>query len=197
MGISILAPSRERLNIITALLANSNFNPRSLTGATQRHCKNSVPFGDFNPRSLTGATQLALLDIIPQQFQSSLPHGSDAEADYNPFKDVGISILAPSRERLNIITALLANSNFNPRSLTGATQRHCKNSVPFGDFNPRSLTGATQLALLDIIPQQFQSSLPHGSDWLPPYLNHNYIIFQSSLPHGSDLLRLTGCLIIV
>ena len=75
-------------------------------------------------------------------FQSTLPHGSDL---YTCSKDraTNISIHAPSRERhtsFNCITFDVSN------------------------FNPRSLTGATALWMLKISLMAFQSTLPHGSD---------------------------------
>ena len=99
-----------------------NFNPRSLTGATQigryeasffrisihapsrerRATLQSAPYGlsYFNPRSLTGATGFWFFQLILiALFQSTLPHGSDL---------------------LQAFCAIPA-ANFNPRSLTGAT----------------------------------------------------------------------------
>ena len=96
-----------------------NFNPRSLTGATQdgqkmasrspisihapsRERRNTTnkraSNRNFNPRSLTGATFFVANFRRGCGFQSTLPHGSDASAlsaNYN----LGISIHAPSRER--------------------------------------------------------------------------------------------------
>ena len=102
----------------------------------------------------------------------------------------------------------LKYANFNPRSLTGATYCNCHSLPLLLDFNPRSLTGATLTAteLLSIV--EFQSTLPHGSDFrvtlgrpepedisihapsrerplmfLPTFGQKK---FQSTLPHGSD-----------
>ena len=55
---------------------------------------------DFNPRSLTGATHTGILIV--------------ALVD-------GISIHAPSRERLLTGVSIKHLADFNPRSLTGAT----------------------------------------------------------------------------
>ena len=76
-------------------------------------------------------------------FQSTLPRGSDpllVTQTFIPF----ISIHAPSRERLDGSVSAAIASNFNPRSLAGAT---CL-LLLFGrqaNFNPRSLAGATPL----------------------------------------------------
>ena len=98
-------------------------------------------------------------------FQSTLPHGSDVV----PLESIttldGISIHAPSRERPKSpfwmrsteqfqstlphgsdptkYSCLRIASDFNPRSLTGATLRPCHAPLSSSNFNPRSLTGAT------------------------------------------------------
>ena len=77
-------------------------------------------------------------------FQSTLPHGSDQLKLFNP----------------------LHRQDFNPRSLTGATQVIIHTSFCYMHFNPRSLTGATKV---------FES----GAAW--------NTVFQSTLPHGSDV----------
>ena len=77
----------------------------------------------FNPRSLTGATiRYRAANSVKREFQSTLPHGSGGGVNSSVAVDNNISIHAPSRERLYILdqTGLL-RSNFNPRSLTGAT----------------------------------------------------------------------------
>ena len=99
-----------------------------------------------------------------KQFQSTLPHGSDyprvllgqPRRDFNPRSLTGatclfawlpqgkdISIHAPSRERPAA------------KALQQQEQRH---------FNPRSLTGATSDVSILLRRNQFQSTLPHGSD---------------------------------
>ena len=138
------------------------FNPRSLTGATDRLYGNlrqivisihapsrerplmsgaNATARNFNPRSLTGATILAVVLIPAKAFQSTLPHGSDS-TDRTYCGCWNISIHAPSRERL-------LNGN-------GITK--------YSNFNPRSLTGATPLSYRIKLPSAFQSTLPHGSD---------------------------------
>ena len=81
--ISIHAPSRERPGGNSGAGSKTyNFNPRSLTGAT--------------PRWLAWKRRMIA-------FQSTLPHGSDAQARLR--RDMcKISIHAPSRERRLLIT---------------------------------------------------------------------------------------------
>ena len=76
--ISIHAPSRERLNL-RRLLRNpqSNFNPRSLAGATAGAGGGGSGVSNFNPRSLAGATAEAEVAVAAAVFQSTLPRGSD------------------------------------------------------------------------------------------------------------------------
>ena len=148
----------------------------------------AVLCSNFNPRSLTGATLVKIFGIfIITTFQSSLPHGSDVQKLCNGlFADISIlapsrerpdklinklyqliSILAPSRERrMQSTCQFLCIAYFNPRSLTGATQRYYEGEIemiisilaPSRErpqaacaarwtgyyFNPRSLTGATR-----------------------------------------------------
>ena len=147
---------------------SADFNPRSLTGATQIQLtynndsyefQSTLPHGSdpVRPRSRT----------FTQKFQSTLPHGSDVMLGRPEPEDFGISIHAPSRERPTISHfAPLYGYYFNPRSLTGATYR---NFFYFTIFHI------------------FQSTLPHGSDSLYYYLIIiHFFLFQSTLPHGSD-----------
>ena len=145
-GISIHAPSRERQHYIREICNYLYFNPRSLTGAT-----------------LQKISYLLSVSI----FQSTLPHGSDYNYQHR-YQWSMISIHAPSRERLCMLTrssciaaiSIHAPSrerpgnsiprqtiiHFNPRSLTGATDFPWHLERAYVDFNPRSLTGATSRA---------------------------------------------------
>ena len=121
----------------------TDFNPRSLTGATAQPCSTLRKFAHFNPRSLTGATlEDGVLRKTPL-FQSTLPYGSDTIST-NLRSILCISIHAPLRERR---TRKLANT----RSIWAF-----QSTLPYGSdsiwmifskevyyFNPRSLTGAT------------------------------------------------------
>ena len=163
--ISIHAPLRERLNLIRFTLIvvlfqstlpygsdlspceigrlASDFNPRSLTGATVVLLTFPLLLLYFNPRSLTGATysrtlvayyvSISIHALLRERrgvifassntalFQSTLPYGSDPKplVPYSPV--AAISIHAPLRER-------------------------------------RTTTSGT------LIPTLFQSTLPYGSD---------------------------------
>ena len=82
-----------------------------------------------------------------RQFQSTLPYGSDRSlpsmlirfSDFNPRSLTG----ATGRSLANISISRY----FNPRSLTGATECFRPIIIGVGDFNPRSLTGATALVI--------------------------------------------------
>ena len=148
-AISIHAPSRERLTISSlGRAASSNFNPRSLTGATLALVKQNLANAHFNPRSLTGATQMSKGSLYVER----------------------ISIHAPSRERRRLRSPYSPQQNFNPRSLTGATGKERKSQVntnisihaPSRERLWRTSTGVSKL--------RFQSTLPHGSDQRPEYL---------------------------
>ncbi len=74
----------------------------------------------FNPRSLTGATGGGIVAQLLEQFQSTLPRGSDAD-EHLLQAVLRISIHAPSRERPGAHPAPCRARHFNPRSLPGAT----------------------------------------------------------------------------
>ena len=119
--------------------------------------------------------RLPILRIPPAMpvFQSTLPHGSDSI--------IGI-----------YITGIF---NFNPRSLTGATEPfraynliyNISIHAPSRERHTANIKSDTRL--------KFQSTLPHGSDVLLMMTVFLVIKFQSTLPHGSDLLQLLLLLI--
>ena len=85
--------------MIALCCSPADFNPRSLTGATQPLKVIWLHMVYFNPRSLTGATSARYVAKYSLKFQSTLPYGSDS-----------------------LTTKLVFfPHNFNPRSLTGAT----------------------------------------------------------------------------
>ena len=111
-------------------------------GSDQTVAVYSPDVGYFNPRSLAGATLRCPYFLYKVcRFQSTLPRGSDKEAFINAIAGQ-ISIHAPSRERQTLLTH--------------------SNSLSY--FNPRSLAGATPMQMLTQMAQQFQSTLPRGSD---------------------------------
>ena len=121
----------------------SNFNPRSLTGAThsalraiigitisihaplreRRRLVITTSFAyDFNPRSLTGATlPYAELDLLAS-FQSTLPYGSDVLQKRGTFRASRFQSTLPYGSDSCSFSPLWITTYFNPRSLTGATK---------------------------------------------------------------------------
>ena len=144
------------------------------------------------------------------QFQSTLPYGSDLRGLFQAYASRLISIHAPLRERLKGYVDTIAFQNFNPRSLTGATFINCKtglslefqSTLPYGSdacFYVR--TSATiisihaplreRLSTLNVLMVflTFQSTLPYGSD---PHFQEYKVCnarFQSTLPYGSDYIK--------
>ena len=184
--ISIHAPSRERQRRLSRRFPRTNFNPRSLTGATQYRII-KADHDNFNPRSLTGATYLRY-DKDTDRLISIHAPSRERPASKPPTTPFAIiSIHAPSRERPRRIATDCRPSNFNPRSLTGATvhslhvvcSQTFQSTLPHGSdrdqsqhrqckshFNPRSLTGATTVtSSASASCSAFQSTLPHGSDF--------------------------------
>ncbi len=130
----------------------------------------------FNPRSLTGATK-TLRYISTNTI---------------------ISIHAPSRERPWVLPSASFASYFNPRSLTGATRplRHYSDVPRY--FNPRSLTGATTCRFLAMSYRRlFQSTLPHGSDFVHNRLHLHYINFNPRSLTGATTFQTTHYILIV
>ena len=99
-----------------------------------------------------------------EEFQSTLPHGSDNFTFYFCFHLYIFQSTLPHGSDLRTGADILQGAYFNPRSLTGATN--------------------TVNIVHDYVI--FQSTLPHGSDL--PQIGKGYVkqLFQSTLPHGSD-----------
>ena len=186
VAISIHAPSRERPPVVPFM---DNIYIISIHAPSrERPACRSARIGsfDFNPRSLTGATQHTRVIAKFSAFQSTLPHGSDLCQALESCQQIPISIHAPSRERhisyvhgsrghefqstlphgsdRMLRDLRFLSRDFNPRSLTGATQKQADTAQRVGisihapsrerhscsmtisrvrHFNPRSLTGAT------------------------------------------------------
>ena len=144
-----------------------NFNPRSLTGATENlvQARNLTPFQSTLPHGSDRATWLHKSVIYI--FQSTLPHGSDSITILITCAECQFQSTLPHGSDPLQAALFLRHIHFNPRSLTGATYilsyfkdakiisihapsrerlwlsqkgRH-KND----NFNPRSLTGATNI----------------------------------------------------
>ena len=122
--ISIHAPSRERLNSNKTELKNIlNFNPRSLTGATNCNQLSTTRFSISIHAPSRERRLCGLMFCVIVTFQSTLPHGSDNRFAFVLHRHFLISIPAPSRERP--VPRGFSGSKvvyFNPRSLTGATK---------------------------------------------------------------------------
>ena len=167
---------------------------------------------------------------ITRLFQSTLPHGSDITQYAWWYPHVAISIHAPSRERRNSSDGIVSIrpfqstlphgsdppllildslfSDFNPRSLTGATLVITFFALRLLNFNPRSLTGATRaFKCCDFEKLYFNPRSLTGATTKSHFValyRHDFnprsltgatstcfvpaliIAFQSTLPHGSD-----------
>ncbi len=121
-GISIHAPLRERqrhLQNEPQCAFISIHAPLRERLSTELFTQNII---NFNPRSLAGATEHLAKKAVARIFQSTLPCGSDISHSSAKVWSASISIHAPLRERLPGFKELPTNSDFNPRSLAGATQ---------------------------------------------------------------------------
>ena len=98
---------------------------------------------NFNPRSLAGATYDKKYNRRNDEFQSTLPRGSDNGAKYK----------------------IPRYYHFNPRSLAGATLF----SRVFFNFFRISIHAPSRERLIaqaiGVTAVRFQSTLPRGSDW--------------------------------
>ena len=184
-----------------------DFNPRSLTGATST-IADSLVISSISIHAPSRERRTGRVESEVQRiFQSTLPHGSDQDK-VNPRCPLAISIHAPSRERLFIFYLLASTMIFQSTLPHGSDFDDFV--LIFGNinFNPRSLTGATQEKPRVAAVIAFQSTLPHGSDdarehgvdfidisiHAPSRERRRYCMrclrqfaFQSTLPHGSDL----------
>ena len=121
-----------------------DFNPRSLAGATRLRLPISHVPGHFNPRSLAGATPLrrkahnVLIYFNPRSLAGATTSPLIFCACAN-----GISIHAPSRERLMISCTMLSTTIFQSTLPRGSDITWMLYSPASRHFNPRSLAGAT------------------------------------------------------
>ena len=148
-------------------------------------CRCERQFQSTLPRG-SDITHSRYTQILPK-FQSTLPHGSDSAVFYLLCGIRPISIHAPSQERRCGRTGARTDAtNFNPRSLTGATEQHPETSDRTADFNPRSLTGATTLRMRSQYICHISIHAPSRERRRPSTREFVLYIFQSTLPHGSD-----------
>ena len=190
-------------------MASLNFNPRSLAGATKQptteaSCESISIHAPSRERLWPTSANLSRAE-----FQSTLPRGSDcASAPSRPRPGIFQSTL-PRGSDFSKIIFWHALSNFNPRSLAGATYGNSSRLWRCADFNPRSLAGATKehcrfpvilpisihapsrerhkFATDNSVNVIFQSTLPRGSDMSMSTSIKACPKFQSTLPRGSDL----------
>ena len=140
------------------------FNPRSLTGATISGTKFKTLIGISIHAPLRERLRFGRRHEQKSAFQSTLPYGSDEGkpvCDEHP----EISIHAPLRERLFIDRNIdVLGRNFNPRSLTGATQNN-PYKFPIKKISIHAPLRERPLRHLQPTQRQaFQSTLPYGSD---------------------------------
>ena len=159
-------PRGSDCNSFQCLPAANHFNPRSLAGATitaaltrqanvisihapSRERRQSrfilhMIKNNFNPRSLAGATVFVVKFKISTRISIHAPSRERLKNRPQAKSVSVISIHAPSRERpLFSVKIGHINSNFNPRSLAGATAIPSSPIMLLIHFNPRSLAGAT------------------------------------------------------
>ena len=163
--ISIHAPLRERPRNSVVTKVPAHFNPRSLAGATLsgkslEYAKNISIHAPLRERPGYNLFRSPTLE-----FQSTLPCGSDDKANDWAIRCVHISIHAPLRERHTI----------------------CFSIIFFSNFNPRSLAGATPYDRVIIVDNDISIHAPLRERHLLDKRNHSRHEFQSTLPCGSDL----------
>ena len=120
-----------------------NFNPRSLTGATQDKRRAVELELDFNPRSLTGATFGFLKSSEGKYISIHAPSRERQLTRILIGAGQNISIHAPSRERLYFDYIILQSSLFQSTLPHGSDTLAINSTGGTNYFNPRSLTGAT------------------------------------------------------
>ena len=178
--ISIHAPSRERLNSAGSVNPAAAFQSTLPRGSDTPCWLSKSKVSYFNPRSLTGATN----------------------DDQTITQTTTISIHAPLRERQGYCCKKCFDDWFSIHAQL--SRAACCRS----DFNPRSLAGATPMRQRYRLILLFQSTLPRGSDYgfntvgavtfisihaplrkrrLSPWDAAAGLPFQSTLPYGSDI----------
>ena len=121
---------------------------------------------NFNPRSLTGATPRVIkVMLVLKVFQSTLPYGSDRQARKARRATKAFQSTLPYGSDSYQPSPLLLESEFQSTLPYGSDHSPLRSPTYRQDFNPRSLTGATnQIDITRIFWILFQSTLPYGSD---------------------------------
>ena len=142
--ISIHAPSRERQPLLPPLPPLPTISIHA--PSRERHADTS----DATSASAISIHAPSRERLIPsvspyviRLFQSTLPHGSDWGTGQKK-KGGGISIHAPSRERRPAVAMSKLILSFQSTLPHGSDIMQPKQTATIIDFNPRSLTGATQ-----------------------------------------------------
>ena len=185
--ISIHAPLRERLKINGKVFNGTKFQSTLPYGSDSLMHTSNSPLTNFNPRSLTGAT-LEPLRVILRRFifQSTLPYGSDLTLFHISLPVLNFNPRSLTGATNSFSFICRCRKHFNPRSLTGATydklydainhdisihaplrERHNPaNLLPFiQDISIHAPLRERPTCLVSSIPQnRFQSTLPYGSD---------------------------------
>ena len=194
---------------------SNNFNPRSLTGATQRYHAFTKSFSISIHAPLRERLICSVMVTPLNRFQSTLPYGSDflivkilvKSVNFNPRSLTGatslhrdhlqlffISIHAPLRERLSYRCSMPSSRvNFNPRSLTGATIRNTSlySSHPISIHAPlRERHKANDWAIRCV---HISIHAPLRERRMVTILLELLHSFQSTLPYGSDLRQVWSC----
>ena len=104
LGISIHAPSRERPVWYDIYKLNKAISIHAPSRERRKGCQSSSWYSYFNPRSLAGATTGFAQRYSAIIFQSTLPRGSDGSLTVKGNSTIIISIHAPSRERLLLLS---------------------------------------------------------------------------------------------
>ena len=121
-------------------------------------------------------------------FQSTLPRGSDSNKCYSKYRR-DISIHAPSRERLIFLVSKKGGTGFQSTLPRGSDTCDNGKSLTGTDFNPRSLAGATNVALAALIDSAISIHAPSRERLKQNRKSVIMSLFQSTLPRGSDQLK--------
>ena len=167
-----------------------NFNPRSLAGATdfmtnrQKYLKHISIHAPSRERLKSVVSW-----TIKLRFQSTLPRGSDNGDKTCNLANNLISIHAPSRERLGATDTLLLGGNISIHAPSRERRTNTIVGNRRSNFNPRSLAGATCLQPLSFSHVGISIHAPSRERLISDCLPVSPILFQSTLPRGSDCCK--------
>ena len=119
-------------------------------------------------------------------FQSTLPHGSDLNNELTKAKIKTISIHAPSRERRQTLFDDNIVTNISIRAPSRERLKFSNWLILQWDFNPRSLTGATEKS--HIMSTDLKISI-HAPSRERPFLNFSFSSFTDISIHAPSRER--------